>query len=67
MFIRMDEREINKHRLVIIPFYIFLGAIGWGLITDTPLVGLLGRVLSILAVTYFLIHVHELYFKDKIN
>lgn len=60
----MDKKEINKYRLVIIRFYIFLGAIGWGLITDTPLIGLLGRVLSVLAVTYFFIHLHEFYLKD---
>lgn len=60
----MDKIEVKKQRLVIIPFYIFLGAIGWGLITGTPLVGLLGRVLSILAVTYFFIHVHEFYIKE---
>lgn len=61
----MEKRERDKHRLVIFPFYIFIGAIAWGLITSTPLIGLLGKILSILAVTYFLIHVHEFYFKDK--
>jgi len=63
----VDKRELEKkkHRLVVVPFYLFLGAISWGLITNTPLIGLLGRTLSALAIAYFLYHLHQFYFKDK--